>query len=163
MVIHNACWWQWLSIQFPSMTASTSNMGHCTLDNYNQQSKGKTNRAAKTSTPVTFRSTPESQENPGYSPVELFLDQELYRTSDWGIIQTEEGHANPEAWLKRHQPETDKKWDEAKLCTLEEVKKQDVEDEKIFNPGNLVLRRNHTLSNTADQYYACLLYTSRCV
>ena len=41
---------------------------------------------------------------------------------------------NPEAYLKRHQPEVDKKRDEAKLQNLEEAKKQDVDEEKLLHP-----------------------------
>ena len=79
------------------------------------------------------------------------MGQQLYRTSDWIISQpTEYGRANPEAWVKRHQPEIDKKWNESKLWTLKEAKKQGIEEEKIVNPGELVLQRNHTLSNKAD-------------
>ena len=45
---------------------------------------------------------------------------------------------------------------EAKLRTLEEAKKQDVKEEEILNPRDLVLRRNHTLRNKADGYHAGL-------
>ena len=58
----------------------------------------------------------ESAESTGYSPTELFLGRQLYRTSDWGNNQLpKESHVNPEAWLEIHQPEVDKKRNEAKL------------------------------------------------
>ena len=57
----------------------------------------------------------------------------MYRTSDWGISSYRRMSCiSKMPLLKIHQPEVNKKRDEVKLLIVEEVKKQNFEDEKIL-------------------------------
>ena len=81
--------------------------------------------------------------------------RDRYRASDWGISQsTEEGYTNPEEWLKKYQPEIDKKRNETKLWILKEAKRQYVEEERILNSTFSVAKESHL--SRADGYHAGL-------
>lgn len=93
----------------------------------------------------------------GYSPAELFFGRRLCRPGDWQMGPAPEGsHADADIWYEAHKKEVDAKRVRARERMLKQAGALDIQEENAFKPGELVLRRNHALSNKAEGYHAGL-------
>lgn len=92
----------------------------------------------------------------GFSPAELFLGRQLHRAGDWNLVSEKEIPVSVATWQKNQQRTLDEKHDTARERTLHHAEDRDVEEDVVYQSGQLVLRRNHTASNKMDGVHAGL-------
>ena len=81
----------------------------------------------------------------------------MCRIGDWDIPgKLHVDHKTPDEWYHQHRTVMDQIQQEAANRTLKQAEQEDVEEEKEFHPAQLVLRKNHTLSNKLEGYHAGL-------
>ena len=93
----------------------------------------------------------------GYSPAELFLGRPLRRTGDWGLESSGEvALESTTSWHQRNQHQIQRMQDEVTERTRKEAEAGDSADDMQLEPGQLVLRRNHALSNKLQGFHSGL-------
>lgn len=93
----------------------------------------------------------------GYSPAELFLGRPIRRIGDWSLpATTNNNQQTVEQWYSAQQQQGRQMQTKAAERTLRQAEAINVKEEKELQPGQLVMRRNHVLSNKAKGFHAGL-------
>ena len=166
MVIHNVCWLIMAVNSQWQQALSIWSIEHQTPPNYNPRANPTERQNQELKRMLWIQQVKDHKAWDQHLPQSLFaLCQRVSRITGYSptvsgltSVQNQWMESQPtyrrrssksRSMAERHQPEIDKKLNEAKLWTLKEAKKQDIEKEKILNQGDLVMWRNQ-LSATSN-------------